>query len=131
MTRNVLYFLAVVMLATIPFAANAKKDVTKYKGTVGPYAITMTLTVDGADALSSYQDVTGSYTYDKAQNTLRLEGSYGAPWSDSPGYYLEEYTAKGKNSGVWKLKDTNTGLQGTFQNLSNGKKFKVTLRRVK
>lgn len=156
MRKLLRYFIIAVLLGGLAFGAaapaSAKKkrskarttatskkkkyeDVWKLRGTVGPYAITMTLYVSGfRSKVGAWVTVfEGSYTYTKAGNTLRLEGN-DTPFLDPRPICLEEYTKKGRNSGSWKLwPDENSDYQkyyGTFTNNSTGEEFEVNLIRT-
>lgn len=153
MRKLLRYFIIAVLLGGLAFGAaapaSAKKkrskarttatskkkkyeDVWKLRGTVGPYAITMTLYVSSHRLNGTGPrvfDFEGSYTYTKAGNTLRLEGH------DNPFYprpiQLEEYTKKGRNSGSWELwedlESDKPRYYGTFTNNSTGEEFEVNL----
>lgn len=112
-----------------------KKYISKssYRGSIGPYAITMTLYKIGehfSQATREWHEYKGSYTYTKAGNTLRLEGQQGAltGWH----FLLSEYTPKGRNSGHFDLEELDNGnLSGTFTNSSTGEEFYVYLTKIR
>ena len=118
---------------------NASSSFTqKYKGNIGPYDVTVTLTFYDEDfdsmVRSTNYKVKGSYVYNKAGNKLELKGNFA---SIGPGMWLKEYTPSGRCSGEWSLssdfdaEDPWFGIfDGEFTNLSNGKVFKVHLTAV-
>lgn len=110
----------------------------KYKGKIGPYEVIVTLTFYDYDydsfVSSNNWKVKGSYVYTEAGNKLNLKGDFA---SLGPGMTLEEFTPKGKKSAKWYLSSVETNddpwfdaFEGEFENLSNGKKFKVYLRAI-
>lgn len=157
MRKLLRYFIIAVLLGGLAFGAAAPasakkkrskarttatskkkkyKEVWKLRGTVGPYAITMTLYVSehrfrGVGAWVT--DFEGSYTYTKAGNTLRLEGNVN-PFLVPRPICLEEYTKKGRNSGSWELWEDQESdkprYYGTFTNNSTGEEFEVNLIRT-
>lgn len=102
-------------------------DIIKYKGTIGPYEVEVSLNyIDGGGGFPSEYE--GSYRYIKAGNTLRLEASS----HRMTGTDIEEYTKKGVNSASWHL-DGMIGdkmFKGTFHNNLNGNSFKIKLKRI-
>ena len=157
MRKLLRYFIIAVLLGGLAFGAAAPasakkkrskarttatskkkkyKEMWKLRGTVGPYAITMTLYVSehrfgGVGAWVT--DFEGSYTYTKAGNTLRLEGNdnpFSSYYGDARPIHLEEYTKKGRNSGSWDLHDDYPRYYGTFTNNSTGEEFEVNLIRT-
>lgn len=103
-----------------------------YKGYIGPYEVKVNMTLYNEVARQGFGtswDIKGSYTYTKAGNTLRLQGT-----SNTFSDYVEmdEYTPNGRNSGRWLLEGFagSDYLSGTFLNLSTGEEFDVTLNLV-
>ncbi len=158
MRKLLRYFIIAVLLGGLAFGAaapaSAKKkrskarttatskkkkydEVWKLRGTVGPYAITMTLYVSRflSKAVGAWVTVfEGSYTYTKAGNTLRLEGNDNPLCLYPRPIQLEEYTKKGRNSGSWELWEDQESAKpryyGTFTNNSTGEEFEVNLIRT-
>lgn len=104
-------------------------NVIKLKGTIGTYPIVMTLrdTGDGEmmDGGGVNWDYTGSYTYTNNGSTFKLTGYWRHLY-----LFLDETDSKGKNTGHFELEMDGDGAQGTFTNLTNGKKYKVKLKEV-
>lgn len=127
--KKVISLFFALLISTVVLMAKTYK----YTGNIGPYAVTVTLK-EGAEyysegAATYITDITGSYTYTKAGNTLRLEGETG--YGFLGGTQLQEYTPKGRNSGSWYFEDCIVGekiMRGTFTNLSTNERFPVTLR---
>ena len=46
---------------------------------------------------------------------------------NSKTWVFYEYNSKGKKTGTWTVKQTNSGLTGSFTNAKTGKKYKVQL----
>ena len=110
----------------------------KYKGNIGPYDVTVTLTFYDEDydshVRSTNWKVKGSYIYTKAGNKLTLKGDF---TSFGPSLYLTEYTPGGKCSGEWHLAADEEAddpwfgsFDGDFKNLSNGKIYEVHLKSI-
>lgn len=113
--------------------ATAKAEKHVYKGKVGPYPVTVTLNFGDETDEDGFSVVTGSYTYDKAGNTLFLRGNYNyvcrCPWMN-----LKEYTKSGKMSAEWSLDFTGfppKTLTGSMTVSHNGKEYNVSLRKVR
>ena len=115
------------------------QDFETYKGKVGEYDIEMKLRIAENPELVRCLDVTGSYKYTKAGNTLNLSG-YVEMWpgmdDDEPEtnmykypiYFLTETTPAGKESGGWVLYSNEDGLYGELK--THGKVFKAKLKKV-
>lgn len=125
-----------ILLMTFAFllgGASAHAQTYKYKGNIGEYGVSVSLTEYDTDCrrgLGCITYVKGSYTYTQFGNTLNLKGS---DWTITDSTNLEEYTPKGKHSGSWELNGLigDKVLRGRFTNLTNGKVFNVYLKRVK
>lgn len=129
MKRLMQLVLFALLLGTGTAAAQMRgNEVCRYRGNVGPYAVTMILDATYSHSCGQeFVDYEGSYSYSKAGNSLRLEG-YSI---DSGKIILQEYTAKGRNSATWQLTEDRSGnLSGIFINNSSKKTFKVSLRRI-
>lgn len=108
----------------------------KYKGNIGPYEVIVTLTFYDYDfdsmVRSNNWKVKGSYVYTEARNKLNLKGDFIT--LAGPYMQLEEYTPKGRKSATWSLEGDEDEwfdyFEGDFENLSNGKEYKVYLRAV-
>ena len=125
--------LLMLAIAFLIGAANAEARTYKYKGNIGEYGVTVTLTQYDDDCRQGFGCINyykGQYTYTKAGNTLKLEGT---DWTMDEHTHLDEYTKKVTHSGKWDLEGMvgDNVLRGTFRNLSNGKVFKVYLKRSK
>lgn len=119
--------LCLLVVTLFVFGSTANASPIKYKGTIGPYEVQVSLNfIDGGGGVPS--EYNGSYTYTKAGNTLRLEASS----HKMTGTYIEEYTKKGVNSASWHLNGMigDKVLKGTFHNNLNGKTFKINLKRT-
>lgn len=119
---------------TSAYAPKKYISMSKYRGNIGPYDITMTLylTYEGYSqaAGGDTMEYKGSYTYTGAGNTLRLEGVQCGLF----GWHLmlHEYTPKGRNSGDFDLEEDDYGnLYGTFTNNSTGEEFSVYLTKIR
>ena len=131
MKKVVTVCFVIVTLFVCGTTINAKTF--KYVGKIGPYDVSVTMkeTYDEySNAMgASVTGIEGSYTYTKAGNSLKLEGECGGGMLG--GTFLEEYTPKGKRSGSWDMGGYYVGdkiMKGTFTNLSNGKKFSISLK---
>ncbi len=116
---------------TSAYAPKKYYSVSKYRGNIGPYDITMTLYLTDISRSDDFADMyvyKGSYTYTKAGNTMRLDGL-------KHGYnlwMLDEYTPSGRNSGNFDLAEDDYGnLYGTFTNTSTGEEFVVFLTKIR
>ena len=123
----------VMVIAIFSVGISAYAQTYKYKGNIGEYGVSVTLTEYDMDCRQGYGCITsvkGKYTYTKAGNTLTLKGF---DWTMDNATTLEEYTPKGRHSGTWELEGLigDNVLKGSFTNLSNGKVFKVYLKKVK
>lgn len=127
MRKTILLLLVSLSLIT----AMAQNGYMHFKGTVGPYDITLKLkiTYEGGSIVNGtwYNKLSGSYTYTKAGNTLYLKGTQN--WG---GINLEETTPKGKLSAEWWLDgNPDSSLTGEMTVKKDGKTYPVRLRRVK
>ena len=106
--------------------APVSKAITiSYKGTVGPYNVTMTLKYPDGNVVGGR--VSGSYTYTKFKNKLYLNG-----YLTDTGILLTETTPKGNNSGDWSLMGSDLDyLYGNMSAYHDGSCNEVNLRRVK
>lgn len=121
------------LIAVFSGATGSYARTYKYKGNIGEYGVSVTLTDYDSDCRQGFGCITyvkGKYTYTKAGNTLTLKGS---DWTMTGATTLEEYTPKGRHSGTWDLEGLigDNVLRGSFTNLSNGKVFNVYLKKVK
>ena len=130
MKKAITVCLVIVALFASGITMDAKTF--KYVGKIGPYDVNVTLTetyFEHSNAVGAHvTGIEGSYTYVKAGNSLKLEGECG--YGSLDGTFLEEYTPKGKHSGTWDMTGYYIGdkiMKGTFTNLSNGKKFPISL----
>ncbi|MDE5850940.1 MAG: hypothetical protein K2H38_12430 [Muribaculaceae bacterium] len=132
--KKALLLLFVLIGSTISAFAETCKDT--YKGTVGPYEVVVKLSYEVEGFGPRISEVSGSYTYTKAGNTLYLSGEmilYPGPDSDQnldyPIYDLTETTKAGKKSADWVLYTSEGGLYGKMT--TKGKTFEVKLKAVK
>lgn len=118
-----------MLLATVTWAGRTgdpkdNEDMC-YKGKIGPYPVTMFITVTTSSEAS---DVVGRYYYDeRPKSVFKLKcTSLASEWVESGGasLVLKEYTAKGNNTGTFKgfISHRNGSFGGTFTNKA-GKKF--------
>lgn len=87
-----------------------------YKGSIGPYKVKVSLN------FSESGNIDGDYYYTRVGSKIFLSGH-----RNGNNFYLDEYTQKGHNSGYWDLYFDGNKIRGTFQNLSDGKMYSVTL----
>ena len=128
MKKTILWTIVAMLMLPLAVSAQAEQvEYQKYTGKIGPYAITMFLTLEGGEGCAPG----GYYYYDdrpKTQFTLNMMEFVAINAKGSMHVVLNEYSPKGNHTGTFdgQLETRGSGFSGTFTN-SQGKKFHFEL----